>query len=220
MQTLAVRHDSSRRFSVETLFEQTDCLNHDHALFFCESSTIFESTLVYTLFTNYQSFNQEADLLILKRVPSFSKPAVVVTSYRKTDGFPHFGISFAAEKAMRAVENVMINGMTDEEFIEEEYKFIDDLKNSDVYKEMKRLSKEIDLNPNLNNLKKERDEALEMYLSKETSAEDKQKYLSVYKEREKQISEDPLVIGYLDCYDRVRNILKIVEEKILLESRK
>ena len=110
--------------------------------------------------------------------------------------------------------------MTDEEFIEEEYKFIDDLKNSDVYKEMKRLSKEIDLNPNLNNLKKERGEALEMYLSKETSAEDKQKYLSVYKEREKQISEDPLVIGYLDCYNRVRNILKIVEQKILLESRK
>ncbi len=110
--------------------------------------------------------------------------------------------------------------MKDEEFIEEEYKFIEDLKNSDIYKEMKRLSKEIDLDLNLNNLKKERDEALELYLSNETSDEDKERYLSVYKEKEKQIAEDPLVIAYLDYYKRVKNILKIVEENILLEAKK
>ncbi len=110
--------------------------------------------------------------------------------------------------------------MKDEEFIEEEYQFIDDLKNSDIYKEMKRLSREIDLNLELNKLKDERDKALELYLSNETSSEDKEKYLVVYKEAEKKISEDPLVIEYLDYYNRVRKILKIVEENILRESKK
>ncbi len=110
--------------------------------------------------------------------------------------------------------------MKDEEFIEEEYQFIDDLKNSDIYKEMKRLSREIDLSLELNKLKDERDKALELYLSNETSSEDKEKYLVVYKEAEKKISEDPLVIEYLDYYNRVRKILKIVEENILRESKK
>lgn len=96
--------------------------------------------------------------------------------------------------------------MNDSEFIELEYRFLDDLKSSDIYKEMKRLSKLIDEDDELRRLGEERDEFLTL-ADKEKDPEKKKELLLSFNQKDKEIRENALMKEYLFYYEKVRRIL-------------
>ncbi len=106
--------------------------------------------------------------------------------------------------------------MDSSEFYLEELDFIEEIKSSDSYLKLKRLSKEIDDNKTLNALAKERDEC---YQLANDAKDDNKSLLIKAKKLDDGLRNHPLVKEYLKQYQEVKNILKIIEEGILLKIK-
>lgn len=93
-----------------------------------------------------------------------------------------------------------------EEFIEKELKFIQDIKASNLYKTIKELSKKIDDNEELNNLIQKRDKIL-IQIDKCKNNEEKENLAKEYLKIEKEINSNELVIKYNDEALKLKRIL-------------
>ncbi len=106
--------------------------------------------------------------------------------------------------------------MDSDTFYLEELAFIDELKSSDNYLKLKRLSKEIDDDITLNSLAKERDEC---YQLANDAKDDNRALLIKAKELDDELKQHPLVKEYLKQYQEIKAVLKIIEEGILLKLK-
>lgn len=96
--------------------------------------------------------------------------------------------------------------MTEEVFLLEEERLLDEIRNSSLYLKMKELSSEIDLSEEINDLAKKRDEYFSMS-AYAVSDEEKEKLIQKGREYDLHILEQPLVKEYLSYYHRVRDLL-------------
>lgn len=106
--------------------------------------------------------------------------------------------------------------MNNIEFQEKEFIFIEHLKNSSIYKQLKDLSKQIDNDEFLTALASSRDE----YLQKAdltTDKEEKKQLLIKFNEKDKELNNQPLIQEYLTAYSQVNQILRYLADKLTEE---
>lgn len=96
--------------------------------------------------------------------------------------------------------------MTETEFIEKEIKLIEDIKSSDVYLRYKELSKEVEDDPILQSLSKERDEIL-LKIDSIKDKEAKEKLILLYQKKEKEIESVDLMKEYKIYYEKIKKII-------------
>ncbi len=96
--------------------------------------------------------------------------------------------------------------MTETEFIEKEIKLIEDIKSSDVYLRYKELSKEVENDPILQSLSKERDEIL-FKIDSTKEKEEKEKLILLYQKKEKEIESVDLMKEYKIYYEKIKKII-------------
>lgn len=96
--------------------------------------------------------------------------------------------------------------MTETEFIEKEIKLIEDIKSSDVYLRYKELSKEVEDDPILQSLSKERDEML-LKIDSTKDKEEKEKLILLYQKKEKEIESVDLMKEYKIYYEKIKKII-------------
>lgn len=103
-------------------------------------------------------------------------------------------------------------------FIENEFSFIDDVKNSSCYREMKELSDQIEHDSHLQSLAKKRDD---VFLSAQNIEDEAQKkeMLKEFARIDDEIKNDPLVIEYLDRYTQLRRMLNHLQDALLREIK-
>ena len=109
--------------------------------------------------------------------------------------------------------------MNIQEFKDSEIDFIEEFKNSSLYKRNKELSNLISLNDELNKLAEERDN-LYYLASSEEDEEKKREYLVKAKENNDKINDNELVKEYLQTYNELKKILNIINEGILKDLKK
>ena len=96
--------------------------------------------------------------------------------------------------------------MTETEFIDKEYQLIEDIKNSELYKKYKALSREIENDEQLLSLAKERDDILKMADNEKDSTKKKELLLQ-FAQKEKEIDSVPLMREYKEVYQAVRKLI-------------
>ena len=108
--------------------------------------------------------------------------------------------------------------MTQNEFLEEEFKFLEMLKNTSVYRRMKELSKEISLNVDLTELASERDSYLEQ-ASNEENAEKKHDLLVLFNKKDNELRSHPLMKEYLALYSSIHSRLSHLSNLLTKEIK-
>ncbi len=108
--------------------------------------------------------------------------------------------------------------MTETEFQNEEFEFLENLKNSSLYQRMKQLSREINYDENLNKLAEERDS----YLAKADSEQDpikKRELLITFNQKDNELRSSPLMAEYLSLYQSLRSILTHLADALTKEIK-
>jgi cell fate (sporulation/competence/biofilm development) regulator YlbF (YheA/YmcA/DUF963 family) len=108
--------------------------------------------------------------------------------------------------------------MDENTFSEEELKFIQDLKASDLYQRTAALSQAINADAHLTALAKERD-ALYEKADAETDEEKKRTLLIQAKARNDSLLKDPKIREYLQNYRKIKSLLSDLNEGLLKEVR-
>lgn len=106
--------------------------------------------------------------------------------------------------------------MKETDFIEREFAFLDDFRSSELYRECKDLSHRINEDETLLRLDKEREEILKS-ADAQQDPEKKRALLVAYKEKDEEIRHTPLMMEYLDRYERLRKILNRLTDGLIKE---
>lgn len=102
------------------------------------------------------------------------------------------------------------------EFQEEEFAFLEKVKTSEEYQRMKKLSREIEEDPELTSLAKRRD-ALFLEAENEKDPSKKQALLRQFKEEDDALRSSPKMKEYLSLYQQVRKILVALQDSLTKE---
>jgi cell fate (sporulation/competence/biofilm development) regulator YlbF (YheA/YmcA/DUF963 family) len=130
-------------------------------------------------------------------------------------GFSFFIVSFSQKKLL-ALQWYNETAMENEEFLDEELQFLEDLRNSACYQDMQRFSDAISADATLSAFAQKRDQAYQK--AAETSDESqKRTFLIQAKELDDQLKSSPKVKAYLIAYDRVRKVIDTLNNGILKE---
>lgn len=108
--------------------------------------------------------------------------------------------------------------MTQNEFAEEEFQFIEALKNSSLYQEMKSLSNKIDDDPELVSLSQKRDSYLQE-ADKEKDPEKKKALLIEFNKTDEELRSKPLMKEYLERYQQIRHLLNHLSDELTKEIK-
>lgn len=106
--------------------------------------------------------------------------------------------------------------MKEQEFIEREFAFLDNIKASALYQECKTLSDQINKDENLLRLDHEREEILKS-ADAEKDEEKKRALLIAYKEKDEEIRHTSLMQEYLVRYEKLRKILNRLTDGFIKE---
>ena len=108
--------------------------------------------------------------------------------------------------------------MEEFEFINDEFSFLEELKNSSCYKEMKYLSEEIEKDEELLSLAKKRDVAFKVAQSTEDE-EKKHQLLVEFSRLDDELKEKPLMKEYLARYQAIRRLLNHLQDGLMKEIK-
>ena len=96
--------------------------------------------------------------------------------------------------------------MNENEFLQEEFQFLDDIKNSSLYHHMLEVSDKINENEELILLAKERDHALEE-ADKESDKDNKHALLVKFNKLDNELKNHPLMVDYLQTYHTLHQLI-------------
>lgn len=96
--------------------------------------------------------------------------------------------------------------MTENEFLQEEFQFLDDIKNSSLYRHMMELSNKINENNELILLATERDRCLEE-ADKEADKDKKHSLLVRFNKLDNELKQHPLMVEYLQAYHALHQLI-------------
>lgn len=108
--------------------------------------------------------------------------------------------------------------MTELEFTENEFQFIEELKSTKIYQRMKALSKEMNEDEYLLSLSNERDS----YLEKADHCNDKkekQKLLIKFNETDEKLRKTPKMKEYLELYQQLQKVLLRLSDSLTKEIK-
>lgn len=108
--------------------------------------------------------------------------------------------------------------MTQTEFIEKEFQFLQQVKDTDIYKRLIALSKEIDGNQNLAALSKERD-AFFLKADQEEDKIKKREYLILFNQKDEELRSSPLMKEYLSLYEALQSIFRELSIQLTKEMK-
>ena len=108
--------------------------------------------------------------------------------------------------------------MDESKFIEEEFDFLESVKNSSLYQEMVSLAKKIDEDEELSSLAKKRDNFF-LLADQEKDKEKKREYLVQFKEQDDLLRNSPLMKEYLEKYNALRQLLNHLQDGLTKEMK-
>ncbi len=108
--------------------------------------------------------------------------------------------------------------MEEFEFIEDEFSFLEELKNSSYYTEMKKLSEEIEKDEELVSLAKKRD-ALYKSAQDIEDPEKKHEILVEFAKIDDELKDKPLMKEYLVRYQALRKLLNHLQDGLMKEIK-
>ncbi len=108
--------------------------------------------------------------------------------------------------------------MDESKFIEEEFDFLESVKNSSLYQEMVSLAKKIDEDEELSSLAKKRDDFF-LLADQEKDKERKREYLLQFKEQDDLLRNSPLMKEYLEKYNVLRQLLNHLQDGLTKEMK-
>ena len=108
--------------------------------------------------------------------------------------------------------------MDESKFIEEEFDFLESVKNSSLYQEMVSLAKKIDEDEELSSLAKKRDNFF-LLADQEKDKEKKREYLLQFKEQDDLLRNSPLMKEYLEKYNALRQLLNHLQDGLTKEMK-
>lgn len=103
--------------------------------------------------------------------------------------------------------------MTDLEFIDEEFQFLDKVKHCSSYLRMKEISYEIEKDEKLISLAKERDSYFSKSLNEEEE-EKKQNLLLLFSQKDDELRNQPLMKEYLSLYQPLQKLMRKLSDEL------
>ncbi len=108
--------------------------------------------------------------------------------------------------------------MDESKFIEEEFSFLENVKNSSLYQDMLSLAKRIDEDEELSSLAKKRDEFF-LLADQEKDKNMKREYLLQFKKQDDLLRNMPLMKEYLEKYNTLRQLLNHLQDGLTKEMK-
>lgn len=106
--------------------------------------------------------------------------------------------------------------MTENEFLNEEFEFLEKVKSSSLYQRMITLSKQIDTDKRLVSIAEERDSFLQQAEKEKDSIRKKELLLS-FNKKDNELRETPLMAEYLSLYQTLRLLLTRLADSLTKE---